>query len=93
MYRSSTLDFQYILLLRTIKQEKLGYSLFPTIIMTRLSGTTVPDIVDQFWDSQKITGSCVLRVIKLGTLLFKQEQFLTCLHKFVSPSYCEFTEG
>jgi hypothetical protein len=36
MYRSSTLYFQYILLLHTIKQEKMGYSLFLAILKTCL---------------------------------------------------------
>jgi membrane-bound metal-dependent hydrolase YbcI (DUF457 family) len=82
MYRSSTLDFQYILLLHTIKQEKVGYSLFLAILETCLSDMTVLDIARKFWDLQRTAESFVLHIIKSGALLFKQEQFsyvFTCV--------------
>jgi hypothetical protein len=82
MYRSSTLDFQYMMLLHTIKQEKVRYSLFLAILKTCLSDMTVLDTALKFWDLQRTAGSFVLHIIKSGTLLFKQEQFpyvFTCV--------------
>jgi hypothetical protein len=93
IYRSSTWDFQYILLLHTINQEKVGYSLFPAIFKTCFSDLTVPDTTLKFWNLQRTVGIFVLRIIQLGTLLFKQEQFFMCLRACGSPSYYEFTEG